>query len=74
VIATQLENNVDVLAVLEDVVEEQNLFMLQTLVDFYFGHQLGKGTVTFCLAFDFLRVSLLTILIAEIFFVYRFSI
>ena len=40
VVAADLQNYVYVLAVLEDVIEKQDIFVLQTFVDFYFGHQL----------------------------------
>jgi len=64
VVVANLEDDVDVLGVLEDVVEEEDVFMLERSVDFNLGDQLSGGMVTFCLALDFLRVYLLMILMA----------
>lgn len=72
-VGADFKDDVDVLRVLEDVVEEEDVFVLEGSVDFDLGDQLGGGRGTFCLALDFLRVYLLIILIACTFLVYRFS-
>lgn len=72
-VAAEFHNHVDVFAVFEDVIELDDVAMAKCLVYFNLGDQLSARWVTFCLAFDFLRVYLLTILIADTFLVSMFS-
>ena len=68
-VAAELEDYVDVLGILEDMVEKQDVFVVERFVDFNLGDQLDKRGGTFCLALDFLRVYLDTILTAYCFLV-----
>ena len=72
VVRAELEHNVDVLAVLEDVVEQQDVLMFQGFVDFNFSDELNRRMGTFCLALFFFKVYLETILMADIFLLYTF--
>ena len=73
VVGANFQDDVDILGILEDVVEEEDVFMFEGSMDFDLGDQLDGGRGTFCLALDFLRVYLLIILMACTFLVYRFS-
>ena len=63
----QFKENVDVLAVLKDMVKADDSSVTEGLVDLDLSDELNLGSCTFCLALDFLRVCLLTILMADTF-------
>ncbi len=72
VVRAQFEHNVHILTVFEDVVEQHDILMFQRFMYFNFSDELGRGESTFCLALFFFKVYLETILMADIFLVYKF--
>lgn len=74
VVAAEFQHHVHIFAVFKDVVKLHDVSMRKGFVNLDFSNKLNELVVTFCLAFDFLRVYLSTILMAAFFLFSKFYI